>query len=126
MFWYEDGYLNKNVCPTPFFEFQIDGTAGIMKKIDNYTIAFEFPEPYAFFVSGLQEARASAPGSPRAASSNQSFGGACAPARYLKQFLPKYSSEEAVNKEGRGSEFRQLGLYGKNRYSWARITNSQS
>ena len=67
MFWYEDIYLNKNIVPTPFFEFQINGKDGMMKKIDDYTVAFEFPEPYAFFVyqlagstaigAGLRDAR---------------------------------------------------------------------
>ena len=53
MFWYEDIYLNKNIVPTPFFEFQINGKDGKMTKIDDYTVAFEFPEPYAFFVYQL-------------------------------------------------------------------------
>ena len=53
MFWYDDIYLNKNIVPTPFFEFQIDGKDGKMRKIDDYTVAFEFPEPYAFFVYQL-------------------------------------------------------------------------
>ena len=53
MFWYEDIYLNKNIVPTPFFEFQIDGKDGKMRKIDDYTVAFEFPEPYTYFVYQL-------------------------------------------------------------------------
>src|SRR2546427_8349934 len=53
LFWYQDIYLNKNINPTPFFEFQINGKDGVMKKIDDYTITFEFPEPYPFFVSQL-------------------------------------------------------------------------
>src|ERR1700687_1243828 len=44
MFWYQEIYLNKNINPTPFFEFQINGKDGVMKKIDDYTVAFEFPE----------------------------------------------------------------------------------
>ena len=46
MFWYEDIYLNKDIVPTPFFEFQINGKPGKMRKVDDYTVAFEFPEPY--------------------------------------------------------------------------------
>src|SRR5205823_12136779 len=38
MFWYQDIYLNKNINPTPFFEFQINGKDGVMKKIDDYTV----------------------------------------------------------------------------------------
>ena len=118
MFWYEDIYLNKNVVPTPFFEFQINGKDGIMKKIDDYTIAFEFPEPYAFFV--YQLAGSTGIGAGFATRGGfQNFGGAYAPAHYLKQFLPKYSSEEAVNKKAKDLGFDNWVSLLKNRYSWA-------
>ena len=32
MFWYQEIYLNKNINPTPFFEFQINGKDGVMKR----------------------------------------------------------------------------------------------
>ena len=118
MFWYEDIYLNKNIVPTPFFEFQIDGKDGVMKKIDDYTVAFEFPEPYAFFV--YQLAGSTGIGAGFATRGGfQNFGGAYAPAHYLKQFLPKYSSEEAVNKKAKDLGFDNWVSLLKNRYSWA-------
>lgn len=118
MFWYEDIYLNKNIVPTPFFEFQIDGKDGKMRKIDDYTIAFEFPEPYDFFV--YQLAGSTGIGAGFATRGGfQNFGGAYAPAHYLKQFLPKYSSEEAVNKKAKDLGFDNWVSLLKNRYSWA-------
>jgi peptide/nickel transport system substrate-binding protein len=118
MFWYEEIYLNKNIVPTPFFEFQIDGKDGKMKKIDDYTVAFEFPEPYAFFV--YQLAGSTGIGAGFATRGGfQNFGGAYAPAHYLKQFLPKYSSEEAVNKKAKDLGFDNWVSLLKNRYSWA-------
>ncbi|MDP1991247.1 MAG: ABC transporter substrate-binding protein [Syntrophales bacterium] len=118
MFWYEDIYLNKNIVPTPFFEFQIDGKDGKMKKIDDYTVAFEFPEPYDFFV--YQLAGSTGIGAGFATRGGfQNFGGAYAPAHYLKQFLPKYSSEEAVNKKAKDLGFDNWVSLLKNRYSWA-------
>jgi peptide/nickel transport system substrate-binding protein len=118
MFWYEDIYLNKNIVPTPFFEFQIDGKDGKMRKIDDYTVAFEFPEPYAFFV--YQLAGSTGIGAGFATRGGfQNFGGAYAPAHYLKQFLPKYSSEEAVNKKAKDLGFDNWVSLLKNRYSWA-------
>src|SRR5437899_1326291 len=99
MFWYQEIYLNKNINPTPFFEFQINGKDGVMKKIDDSTVAFEFPEPYPFFVSQLAGSTAIGGGF-ATRGGFQNFGGAYAPAHYLKQFLPKYSSEEAVTKKG--------------------------
>jgi peptide/nickel transport system substrate-binding protein len=118
MFWYEDIYLNKNVNPTPFFEFQINGKDGKMTKVDDYTVAFEFPEAYAFFV--YQLAGSTAIGAGFATRGGfQNFGGAYAPAHYLKQFLPKYSSEEAVNKKAKDLGFDSWVSLLRNRYSWA-------
>ena len=118
MFWYKDIYLNKNINPTPFFEFQINGKDGVMKKIDDYTVAFEFPEPYPFFVSQLAGSTAIGAGF-ATRGGFQNFGGAYAPAHYLKQFLPKYSSEEAVTKKAKDLGFDSWVSLLKNRYSWA-------
>ena len=118
IFWYQDIYLNKNIVPTPFFEFQIDGKDGRMRKIDDYTVAFEFPEPYAFFAYQLAGSTAIGAGlATRGAFQN--WGGAYAPAHYLKQFLPKYSSEEAVNKRAKDLGFDNWVSLLRNRYSWA-------
>ncbi len=118
MFWYEDIYLNKNIVPTPFFEFQINGKDGKMRKVDDYTVAFEFPEPYAFFVYQLAGSTGIGAGlATRGAFQN--WGGAYAPAHYLKQFLPKYSSEEAANKKAKELGFDNWVSLLRNRYSWA-------
>lgn len=118
MFWYQDIYLNKNIVPTPFFEFQINGKDGKMRKVDDYTVAFDFPEPYSFFV--YQLAGSTAIGAGFATRGGfQNFGGAYAPAHYLKQFLPKYSSEEAANKKAKDLGFDNWVSLLRNRYSWA-------
>ncbi len=118
MFWYNDIYLNKNIVPTPFFEFQIDGKDGKMRKVDDYTVAFDFPEPYAFFVYQLAGSTGIGAGlATRGAFQN--WGGAYAPAHYLKQFLPKYSSEEAVNKKAKELGFDNWVSLLKMKYSWA-------
>ncbi len=118
MFWYTEIYLNKNINPNPFFEFQINGKDGVMKKIDDYTVAFEFPEPYEFFV--WQLAGSTAIGGGFATRGGfQNFGGAYCPEHYLKQFLPKFSSEEAVNKKAKDMGFDSWVSLLKNRYSWA-------
>lgn len=118
MFWYTDIYLNKNINPTPFFEFQINGKDGVMKKIDDYTVAFEFPDPYEFFV--WQLAGSTGIGGGLATRGGfQNFGGAYAPAHYLKQFLPKFSSEEAATKKAKDLGFDSWVSLLRNRYSWA-------
>ncbi|MCL2000770.1 MAG: ABC transporter substrate-binding protein [Planctomycetes bacterium] len=118
MFWYNDIYLDKQIVPTPFFEFQINGKDGVMKKIDDFTVAFEFPEPYSFFVYQLAGSTAVGAGlSTRGAF--QSWGGCVAPAHYLKQFLPKYSSEAEVTAKARAEGFDGWVSWLRMKYSWA-------
>lgn len=118
MFWFEDIYSNPEIVPTPFPEMQINGKPGVMKKIDQYTIAFEFPEPYAYFVYELAGSTGIGAGfATRGAFQN--WGGGYCPAHYLKQFLPKYSSVEAVSKAATDAGFDNWVSMLKNRYSWA-------
>ncbi len=49
MFWFEDIYSNTDLVPTPFVEMLVNGKQGVMKKVDDYTVAFEFPEPNYYF-----------------------------------------------------------------------------
>ncbi len=118
MFWFEDIYSNPEIVPTPFPEMQINGKPGVMKKIDDFTVAFEFPEPYAYFV--YQLAGSTGIGAGFATRGGfQNWGGACCPAHYLKQFLPKYSSVDEVNKIAKDAGFDNWVSLLKNKYSWA-------
>ncbi len=118
IFWFEDIYSNPEIVPTPFPEMQINGKPGVMKKIDDFTVAFEFPEPYAYFV--YQLAGSTGIGAGFATRGGfQNWGGGCCPAHYLKQFLPKYSSEEKVNKMAADAGFDNWVSLLKNKYSWA-------
>jgi peptide/nickel transport system substrate-binding protein len=118
VFWYEDIYLNKDIVPVPFFEFQINGKDGKTRKIDDFTVAFDFPEPYAFFVYQLAGAT-SVGGGFALRGAAQNWGGLYAPAHYLKQFLPKYSSEAAVNQKARAEGYDSWISYLRMKYSWA-------
>ncbi|MBN1431079.1 MAG: ABC transporter substrate-binding protein [Anaerolineae bacterium] len=118
IFWFEDIYSDPTIVPTPFPEMQINGKPCVMKKVDDLTVAFEFPEPYAFFVYQLAGSTGIGAGfATRGAFQN--WGGGYCPAHYLKQFLPKYSSEEEVNKKAKDEGFDDWVAYLKNRYSWA-------
>lgn len=118
MFWFEDVYSNPDLVPTPFPEMQINGQPGVMKKIDDFTVAFEFPEPYSYFVYQLAGSTGIGAGfATRGAFQN--LGGGYCPAHYLKQFLPKYSSEEEVNKMAADEGFDNWVSMFKNKYSWA-------
>jgi len=118
MFWFEDIYSDPKIVPTPFPEMQINGKPGVMKKIDDFTVAFEFPEPYVFFVHQLAGSTGIGAGF-ATRGGFQNFGCGCAPAHYLKQFLPKYSSEDEVNKTAKDAGFDDWVVLLKNKYSWA-------
>ncbi|MBN1813596.1 MAG: hypothetical protein JXA14_17285, partial [Anaerolineae bacterium] len=118
LFWFEDIYSNPELVPTPFAEMQINGKPGVMKKIDDFTVAFEFPEPYSYFVYQLAGSTGIGAGfATRGAFQN--FGGGYCPAHYLKQFLPKYSSEDEVNATAKDLGFDNWVSLIKNKYSWA-------
>ncbi len=118
MFWFEDVYSNPEIVPTPFPEMQINGKPGVMKKVDDFTVAFEFPEPYTYFVYVLAGSTGIGAGFATRGAFGTYGGGYC-PAHYLKQFLPKYSSVDAVNKLATDAGFDNWVSLFKNKYSWA-------
>jgi peptide/nickel transport system substrate-binding protein len=100
MFWYEDMYSNKELTPTGTVEMSINGKPGTFEKVDDYTVAIKFPEPYPMFVDVL--AGFTSMGSGHALGGGGGGGGshvegAYAPSHYLKQFHPKYASAEQLD-----------------------------
>jgi peptide/nickel transport system substrate-binding protein len=118
LFWFEDIYSNPELVPTPFAEMQINGQPGVMKKVDDFAVAFEFPEPYTYFVYQLAGSTGIGAGF-ATRSAFQNWGGGYCPAHYLKQFLPKYSSEDEVNATAKDLGFDNWVSLLRNRYSWA-------
>jgi len=103
-FWYQDIYGNKDVVPTPMPDMSVNGKPGRLVKIDETTVQFQFDEPYFLFYDLL--AGDTLIGGGQAARQTQTFSyGAYAPAHYLKQFLPKYSSEDEVNKRAKAEGY---------------------
>ncbi len=97
MFWYEDLYQNKDIVPAPIADMSAGGKPGRIVKIDEVTVQFQFDNPYFLFPDMM--AGDTLIGGGQAPQQSNSHTYACyAPAHYLKQFLPKYSSEAAVNK----------------------------
>jgi peptide/nickel transport system substrate-binding protein len=118
IFWYNDIYSNTELVPIPFFEFQINGKEGTMRKVDDYTVEFVFPESYPYFEYVLAGST-SIGGGFATRGAFGTWGGGYAPAHYLKQFLPKYSSEEAVNENAKALGFDTWIALLRDRYSWA-------
>jgi peptide/nickel transport system substrate-binding protein len=118
VFWYEDMYQNKDLVPTPAAEFMINGKPGWLAKRDDFTVTFEFAEPYYLFVDIL--AGDSLLGGGQATMMGRSaFMGAYAPAHYLKRFLPKYSSQDEVQRIAKEAGFDSWVSYLRNRTNWA-------
>jgi peptide/nickel transport system substrate-binding protein len=96
IFWFEDIYGNPEIVPTPTPEMRPQGKPGRMVKADETTVRWEFDVPYFLFEDIMAGDTAMGGGQAVRQAAKVSFG-AYAPAHYLKQFLPKYSSLEAVN-----------------------------
>ena len=72
------------------------GKPGKIVKIDETTVEFQFEMPYFLFIEMLAGDTLIGGGMSVGMYQNRSFG-CYAPTHYLKQFLPKYSSEAQVN-----------------------------
>jgi peptide/nickel transport system substrate-binding protein len=117
IFWYEDIYLNKDLQPTPNPDFMVNGKPGSLRKRDDYTVVFEFPEPNYLFVDILAGSTAMGGGQ----ATQQHFGrtmGAYMPAQYLKQFHPKYVSKEELDRKVKSAGFDGWVSLIKNRWDW--------
>ena len=100
MFWFEDLYQNKDIVPTPTPEMSVNGKPGKLVKVDETTVQFAFDDPYFLFYDIL--AGDTLIGGGQSVRQSQGFTfGSYAPKNYLKQFLPKYSSLEAVNERAK-------------------------
>ncbi|MCA1648181.1 MAG: ABC transporter substrate-binding protein [Chloroflexi bacterium] len=102
VFWYQDIYSNKDLVPTPFPPFSVNGKPGRLDKVDDTTVALRFEDPYPLVLTIM--------GGTTAIGNGLGTGGLfyqClyAPAHYLKQFLPKYGAQDALDKQA-----KDLGL----------------
>ena len=100
VFWFEDMYQNKELDPDRRRRIVVNGKPGRIVKVDETTVAFEFDEPYFLFPSQLAGDTQVGGGQSRLQSDERELG-LYAPAHYLKQFLPKYSSVEALERSRR-------------------------
>ena len=117
VFWHEDVYLNKDLVPTPHPDFMAGSKSGAIRKVDDTTVVFEFQDPNFLFVDILAGSTAIGGGQ-----ATQSMGGlsmgAYMPAHYIKQFLPKHSSKDEVEKKAKAAGFDGWVSYIRNRWDW--------
>ncbi|MBI2561700.1 MAG: ABC transporter substrate-binding protein [candidate division NC10 bacterium] len=117
IFWYEDVYLNKDLQPTPNPDFMVNGKPGTLRKRDDYTVVFEFPDPNYLFVDILAGSTAMGGGQATQQHFNRTMG-AYMPGHYLKQFHSKYVSREEVDRKAKAAGFDGWVSYIKNRWDW--------
>ncbi|MGH7263425.1 MAG: ABC transporter substrate-binding protein, partial [Candidatus Rokuibacteriota bacterium] len=117
VFWHEDVYLNKELRPTPHPDFMINGKSGAIRKIDDLTVAFEFPEPNYLFVDILAGSTAMGGGQAQQQYENRSMG-AYTPAHYLKQFHAKHVGKAEADRKAKAAGFEGWVAYIKNRWDW--------
>ena len=86
------------------------GKPGKIVKVDATTVEFQFEVPYFLLIEMLAGDTLIGGGMSVGMYQNRSFG-CYAPAHYLKQFLPKYSSEAQVNTRARAEGLRELGAH---------------
>jgi peptide/nickel transport system substrate-binding protein len=88
VFWYEDIYLNTDIQPTPNPDFMVNGKSGVLRKINDTTVRFEFPEPNYLFLDILAGSTAMGGGMAQQGYEGRTMG-AYRPAHYNQQFHPK-------------------------------------
>jgi peptide/nickel transport system substrate-binding protein len=82
MFWYADVVLDKELTPVPPSWMTINGKLGTVTKVDDNTVAFEFPQPHGLFLQLLAQP------------------GADAPVRYAKHYLSRFHKKYNDNIDG--------------------------
>ncbi|MGE4047184.1 MAG: ABC transporter substrate-binding protein, partial [Acetobacteraceae bacterium] len=117
VFWYQDVYQNKDLVRSNAPEFVVNGKPGKLRKIDETTVVFEFEDPHYLFPVQLAGDTQVGGGHSRLQSDGRSFG-MYAPAHYLKQFLPKYSSAEDVTARAKADGFPNWVQYFKTKSDW--------
>jgi peptide/nickel transport system substrate-binding protein len=117
LFWFEDIYSNRDLVPAPAAEMALNGKPGRMVKVDQHTVTFEFDDPYYLFPYQLAGDTLVGGGQTRHQSDGRAYA-IYAPRHYLKQFLPKYSSVEALNAQARAAGFNNWVQLFQNRSDW--------
>ncbi len=85
MFWYEDVLLNDELTPVKSQQWKPGGKLMKMEKVDDYTVRLHFAAPYPIIVLEL-------------AHYSGGEGGFYWPKHYLKQFHPRYTPIEKLEK----------------------------
>ncbi len=110
MFWYEDLYLNEDLNPSKQAYMAVGGKQGTIEKLDDYTVAFKFDQPYYM----LLEQVASLGVAGHMAEGWHALG-LWSPKHYMKQFHPKYTDRAQLDQQAKAAGFDNWATYFKDR-----------
>jgi peptide/nickel transport system substrate-binding protein len=110
MFWYQDLYQNEELNATKAAFMAIGGKQGTVEKIDDYTVAFKFDQPYYMFIDQIASL-----GVAGHMTEGWHAMGLWAPKHYMQQFHPKYTDRAALELKAKAEGFDNWALYFKNR-----------
>jgi peptide/nickel transport system substrate-binding protein len=116
IFWYEDMYQNKDLVPTPSPYFATNGKQGTLVKVDDYTIRYQFPDPY-YALPIVMAGQGPIMGHTKEGRTGM---GGYAPAHYLKQFHPRYVAKEELDKKVKEAKFDNWVSLLKFKNDWTR------
>ena len=114
LFWYNDMYLDRRIVAESSQDLQVAGSAITIERVDDYTVQFVAQKPLSILVELLASFSEISIPSYYARSGM----GGYAPRHYLSRFHPKYSSEQALNREAQEKGFPNWAIYLKNRNDW--------
>ncbi|MEW5717896.1 MAG: ABC transporter substrate-binding protein, partial [Chloroflexota bacterium] len=103
VFFFADVAGNRELTPSPSVELYPDQKAVTVEKIDTYTVRYNFPMSYPFFVRLLGSSQ---PGTGGQARRGLEANGGYMPAEYMKQFHPKYVSKDNLDKKVQDGKFK--------------------
>jgi peptide/nickel transport system substrate-binding protein len=106
MFWYEKAMLNTDISPAPPRWMVAGGEAGIISKVDDYTIRIRFSQPYAFFVRELAYRGVAKPD-------------IALPAHYMEQYHPDFVDKDKLDSMAQDEGFEVwTDLWGERQSYW--------
>ena len=115
LFWFADMYQDKELTPTPTPYMATQSGPGVVEKLDPYTIRFTFLDPYYAFPLVLAGV------SPIGGQAHEGLNarGGYAPAHYLRQFHPKYTSKDELDRKVKEAKFDNWVNLFKAKSAWA-------
>jgi peptide/nickel transport system substrate-binding protein len=116
MFWFEDVYQNKDLLPTPSPYLATNGKQGRMVKVDAHSIRYQFADPYHALPIVMA---GQGPIMGHTKEGRTGMGG-YAPAHYMKQFHPRYVSQEDLDRRVKEEKFDSWVSLFKFKNDWAR------